>query len=399
MKRKVPLYLNLVTLDWGLLALVVVLVFLGVIFVYDASAVRADAVFGGKYYFLILQTIWALAGFVVLLLVSIVDYRYWVFLSRKLVLITFFLLILTLLPKVFPSMSFFIPKVNNSHRWIFLNPKPLPLIPILGRFGFQPSELAKISSVFYLSGVFFGKRKGWIFLKAMGVLLTLCGLVLLEPDFGTALILFLTGMVIFLTSGVSTRQIFLAIFGIGILGTFFIFSSPYRRERMLSYLAPRTEDSLSSRYQINQIMIALGSGGFWGVGLGQSRQKYGYIPEVNTDSIFAVIAEETGLIGSTFILVLFLALVLKGFSLSFKAEDPVAERLAAGIIAFISIQTVINFSGMTHLLPLTGVPLPLVSYGGSSLLVTMFSLGVLLNISRFALRSSLKVNGKRKSLI
>ena len=233
----------------------------------------------------------------------------------------------------------------------------------------------------------------------MGVLLTLCGLVLLEPDFGTALILFLTGMVIFLTSGVSMRQIFLAVFGIGILGTFFIFSSPYRRERMLSYLAPRTEDSLSSRYQINQIMIALGSGGFWGVGLGQSRQKYGYIPEVNTDSIFAVIAEETGLIGSTFILVLFLALVLKGFSLSFKAEDPVAERLAAGIIAFISIQTVINFSGMTHLLPLTGVPLPLVSYGGSSLLVTMFSLGVLLNISRFALRSSLKVNGKRKSLI
>jgi len=162
-------------------------------------------------------------------------------------------------------------------------------------------------------------------------------------------------------------------------------TSPYRRERLASYLnlSPTREESLSSKYQINQVLIALGSGGLWGLGLGQSRQKYDYIPEVNTDSIFSVWGEETGFVGAVFLVLVYAALVYKGLRIAATASSLRGSLLATGVTSFIGLQTIINLAGMTHLLPLTGVPLPMISYGGSSLLAGMFSLGILLNVSKY----------------
>lgn len=373
--------------DWPLLATILIVLILGVILVYDASVVRASNVFGGKYYFLILQLLWAVPGLLVLWAAVSLDYKILIWLSKRLLLLSLFLLILTALPRFLPGavrpwVEVFVPKINNAHRWIYLNRPPLPALPLVGRLGFQPSELAKIGLVLYLSYLLSRKGRALNFLKVVLVLSVSGGLTLLQPDFGTALIISLTGLIIYFASGAALKNIFL-LFGVFLLlASFFILSSPYRRERLFSYLKPSPTAELSSRYQINQILIALGSGGLGGLGIGQSRQKYDYIPEVNTDSIFAILGEETGFWGTSFLLVLFFYLFYRTFVVSQMIEDQFGSLLAAGVGTYLGLQTLVNLGGMTHLLPLTGVPLPLVSYGGSSLLVNMFSLGLVLNVSR-----------------
>lgn len=377
-------------LDLGLLIIILSLTFMGVLLVYDASVVRASTVFGGKYYFLIFQSLWAVLGVIVLFTVSNIDYTYLLALSRKLLIVSMFLLSLTVLTRFLPGTlrSFaevFIPNINASHRWIYLNYKPLPPLPLVGRLGFQPSELAKISVILYLVFLLGSKKKNFTSVRSLVAIAVMGFLTLLQPDFGTALIIVLSGVTVYLSSGAPLKNVFLLMLGVVSLSIFFIFTSPYRRDRFVSYinLNPTSEVNLASKYQINQILIALGSGGFWGLGLGQSRQKYDYIPEVNTDSIFSVWGEETGFVGAAFLVLLFASLIYKGLRLSATAGNLQGSLLASGITSFIGLQSLINLGGMTHLIPLTGVPLPLVSYGGSSLLAGMFSLGVLLNISRF----------------
>lgn len=374
--------------DARLFFTILTILFLGVVIVYDASVVRAENIFGGKYYFLILQSIWAFFGLLFLWLALNLNYSFLLWLARKLIFVSLFFLILTALPRFLPggigaAVEIFVPKVKSSHRWIYLNYKPLPPLPLFGRVGFQPSELAKISLVLYLAGLISNKNKKSVFLKLILATGVLSGLVLLQPDFGTALIISLIGLTIFLASGVSLKKAALVFLPFIFLSFFFVWSSPYRRERFLSYLSrPSQAEGLSTRYQINQVLISLGSGGIWGVGLGQSRQKYDYVPEVNTDSVFAIVGEETGLVGTTFLLLVFCFLIYRSLSISVEIDDRFGFLTAVGICSFLGLQTLINLSGMTHLLPLTGVPLPLVSYGGSSLLSNMFSLGILLNVSR-----------------
>lgn len=373
----------------GLLVVILVLSFLGVILVYDASVVRAAGVFGGKYYFLIFQSVWVSLGLIILFFTSRFDLGFLEVLSTKLLVLSLVLLSLTIITRFLPSgprafFEIFIPNINASHRWIYLNYKPLPALPLVGRLGFQPSELAKIGLVLFLSFALAGKKRGPLALKSLLMVGLASFLILLQPDFGTAFIVSFTGIAVYLASGAPLKRIIFLLLVAGALGVFFVLTSNYRRERFLSYLnlRPSRQETLSSKYQINQVLIALGSGGFFGLGLGQSRQKYDYIPEVNTDSIFSVWGEETGWVGSLFLILLFCLLVYKGFLIATRASQLEGALLAVGVTSFIGLQAVINLAGMTHLLPLTGVPLPLLSYGGSSLLAVMFSLGILLNVSR-----------------
>lgn len=376
--------------DFGLFLVIILLTFLGVILVYDASVVRASSVFSGKYYFLIFQAIWAGLGLVVLMTVSNIDFDRLVLLSRKLLILSIVLLSLTVVTSFLPGgvkrvAEIFIPNINASHRWIYINYKPLPPMPFVGRLGFQPSELAKFSLVLYLASILASKKRDLSSLHSIFVMGLVGFLILMQPDFGTALIVVLSGLVIYLASGAPIKNVLFLLFAVVFLGVFFIVASPYRRERFFSYinLVPTQEVNLSSKYQINQVLIALGSGGFWGLGLGQSRQKYDYIPEVNTDSIFSVWGEETGFVGAVLLVLLFSILTYKGLWTASTVGNFQGSLLAVGITSFIGLQALINLAGMTHLLPLTGVPLPLISYGGSSLLAGMFSLGVLLNVSKY----------------
>jgi cell division protein FtsW len=239
--------------------------------------------------------------------------------------------------------------------------------------------------VLYLVSVLASNKRDLVSLHCVFIIGIVGFLILLQPDFGTASILVLTGLAVYLASGSPIKNVLALLVLALLLGIFFVMTSPYRRERLASYLnlSPTREESLSSKYQINQVLIALGSGGLWGLGLGQSRQKYDYIPEVNTDSIFSVWGEETGFVGAVFLVLVYAALVYKGLRIAATASSLRGSLLATGVTSFIGLQTIINLAGMTHLLPLTGVPLPMISYGGSSLLAGMFSLGILLNVSKY----------------
>lgn len=388
-KRAGSSYAKKGSYDFGLLIIILVLLFIGVLLVYDASVVRASSVFGGKYYFLVFQSIWAFFGLVTLIALANVDFERLLAYSKKFLIVSILLLSLTVLTRFLPGdlrgfFEIFIPNINASHRWIYLNYKPLPPLPVVGRIGFQPSELAKISLVLYLAATLSAKKKSGSTIPTLLVTGILGFLTLMQPDFGTALIIVLSGLTVYLVSGSSLKNIFALGVAVMVLGVFFVITSPYRRERLFSYLNlfPTQEVNLTSKYQINQVLIALGSGGFWGLGLGQSRQKYDYIPEVNTDAIFSVLGEEMGFVGAVMLVVIFAALIYKGFTIAATPGSPSGSLLAAGITSYIGFQSILNLGGMTHLLPLTGVPLPLISYGGSSLLAGMFSLGILLNVSR-----------------
>ncbi len=374
--------------DWPLFFTIVIILVLGVVLVYDASVVRASNVFGGKYYFLILQVLWAAVGLWVMGLTVRLDGKILLWLSKRVLILSLFFLMLTALPRFLPGavrpwLEVFVPTINNSHRWIYLNRAPLPALPLVGRIGFQPSELSKIGLVLYLAYLLSGKGQALNLFKVVFVLSVTAGLILLQPDFGTALIVSLTGLIMYFVGGAPLERIIVLVGLFFVLASFCILSSSYRRERLLSYLKPSQENELSSRYQINQILIALGSGGFSGLGLGQSRQKYDYIPEVNTDSIFAILGEETGFLGTSFLILVFLYSFYRTFVVAQKVDDKFGSLVAVGVGSYLGLQAFINLGGMTHLLPLTGVPLPLVSYGGSSLLVNLFSLGLVLNVSRY----------------
>ncbi|MBM3205277.1 putative lipid II flippase FtsW [Candidatus Shapirobacteria bacterium] len=346
--------------DWFLVALVLGLTVFGVIMVGNASAVEAFRDFGDKFYYFRQQLAWASLGLGAFAFFSFFNYRHLKRWALSLMIIAFICLILVLIP----GLGI---KSLGARRW-------LPL----GFFSFQPAELTKLAFVLYLSLFFANKRKLWPFLVMLAALL---GLIMLEPDLGTAVILAATGLVVFFASGAPLLMISL----IGLLGLLgggaLILSSPYRRERLLTFLNP-TRDPLGASYHIRQILIAIGSGGLFGVGLGQSRQKYEYLPEATTDSIFAVIAEELGFLGAAAILILFLLIVWRGMRIAKQAPDEFGKLLAVGITAWIGFQALVNLSAMVAVVPLTGVPLPFISYGGSSLVLSLTAMGILVNISK-----------------
>lgn len=347
--------------DLILLILTILLTVFGVIIVGDASVVEAFRDFGDKFYYLKLQAQWLGIGLLGFLGGIIFDFRKLRIFSFPLLVTAILSLLILLIPGV--GISAF-----GARRWLGI-----------GNIRFQPSELAKFALVLWSAAFLSNKKNPLVF---MGVLALLILLVIIQPDLGTATILGLIGLVVYFLSGASILKIgLISLFGL-LMGIILIFTSPYRKERLLTFLNP-TRDPFGASYHIRQVLIALGSGGLWGLGLGQSRQKYEYIPAVTTDSIFAIIGEEMGFIGTCVVIILFLVLIWRGFKIAKESPEEFGRLLAGGITTWIGLQFFLNIGAMTALIPFTGVPLPFISYGGSSLVLTLTAMGILINISRY----------------
>lgn len=348
--------------DFFLLGLTILLTCFGLLIIFDASSFIAFRDFGDKYYYIKEQSLWFVLGFVALLFFSYFDYHKFYNLSLPLLVVAIGLLMLVFIPGVGV-------KVLGAHRWINLH-----------FFILQPAEFVKLTLAIYLSAWFSTKEKGRFlsFCLLMGLVL---GLVILEPDMGTAIIIMAEAFIVYFLSGGSVKNFMFVIPALGALGLLLVKLSPYRAQRLATFLNPEQELQGSS-YHVRQILIALGSGGFTGVGLGNSLQKYAYLPENTTDSIFAIIAEELGFVGATGVIILLSLVVWRGFVIATHASDPFGKLLAAGIISFLGMQMFVNLAAQTALIPLTGVPLPFISYGGSSLIIDLTAIGILLNISR-----------------
>jgi cell division protein FtsW len=352
-------------LEYHLLVLVTLgLVAFGLVMVYSASSARALLSSDAPSYYLKRQAVYALMGLVALVVLSRVDFhrlRHW---TGALLAATFILLVAVLALGT---------AVNGARRW-------LPL----GFIDFQPSELAKLVLAVWTAGLLARRpapRTLGDLAKPIGVVVGLaCALILVEPDLGTAIAVAIMVSAILVVSGTPLRLLASAA-GIAItLVLFAIWLEPYRRERIFSFLDP-WHDPQGAGFQAVQSMIALGSGGLFGVGLGESVQKIYYLPEASTDMIFAIIGEELGLIGVAAVIAAFAVFAYAGFNIALRCRDPFGKRLAAGITALICGQAAVNVSAVMGLAPLTGIPLPFVSYGGSSLVVGLAAVGILLNIA------------------
>ncbi len=355
--------LNKLSPDRWLLIITIVISLFGILMVYDSSVAISIRDFSDQYYFVREQVKWLALGYAALLVMIFFDYHHWYKLALPILLFT----LLTLLAVFIPGLGV---KALGAHRW--LNLRFLIL---------QPAELAKLTLIIYLSAWFAGREKGR-FLAFLILLGMFFGLVIIEPDLGTGLIILGLSLSLYFFSGATLKH-FIFILPLLVMGIFVLaIVSPYRFARITSYLHPEA-DPLGTSYQIRQVLIGLGSGGWSGVGIGQSRQKYEYLPEANTDSIFAIIGEETGFLGGIAVITAYLLLIWRGFRIAKRAPDLFGRLLAAGVSCWIGIQTLLNLSAMVALIPLTGIPLPLISYGGSSLVIVLTGIGILLNISRY----------------
>jgi cell division protein FtsW len=348
--------------DLILFGLTTLLTLFGLLMIFDASSVLAYEIYGDKYNFIKDQIVWVVLGYTALYFFYKFDYRKLYNLALPALLISLFMLMLVFVPGVGSS-------TKGAARWINIF-----------SFRLQPSEFVKLALAIYLSAWFSHKEKGRLlaFILLMGAVMLL---VMLQPDMGTASIILFEAVMIYFFSGGSIAHFLLGAPILAILGFILIKIEPYRMARLTSFL--NVGGSLeNTSYHVKQVLIALGSGGLFGVGIGNSIQKYAYLPENVTDSIFPIIAEEFGFIGSTILIIIFTALVVRGFQIASRARDTFGKLLAAGIMSFIGIQIIINLGAMTALLPLTGVPLPFISYGGSALILNLASIGILLNIHK-----------------
>jgi cell division protein FtsW len=348
--------------DIVLFGIVFSLTMFGLLMIFNSSSVMAYNLFEDKYHFIKDQILWAILGFTALFIFYRTDYHKLHILALPLLIIALILLILVFVPGIGSNAL-------GASRWINL-----------GFMTLQPAEFVKLGLAIYLAAWLSQKEKGRFgaFLLLMGSILFL---IMMEPDLGTASIILFEALVIYFLSGGNILYfVFIAPF-VGLVGFFYIISEPYRLARLTSFL--NLGGSLNdTSYHVKQILIALGSGGIFGLGVGNSVQKYAYLPENVTDSIFPIIAEEFGLIGSLILITVYSLFIWRCLHIASRAKDSFGKLLAGGIIAFIGIQAVINLAAMTALVPLTGVPLPFISYGGSALIVDLAAMGILLNIAK-----------------
>ena len=347
--------------DFLLLFSAILLTLFGLFMIYDVSSFVAFRDFGDKYHYVKDQLFWVGLGLAGLLFFSNFNYHILHFLALPILAVALVLLILVFVPGVGIH-------VLGASRWINM-----------GIFVLQPGEFVKLALAVYLAAWFSNKEKGRLpaFLLLLGLVLFL---VMMEPDMGTAIVILAEALAIYFLSG--GNILYFIILGplLFLTGIAFIKSSPYRARRLEAFLN-LNESFDSSSYHVKQTLIALGSGGLMGVGLGNSLQKYAYLPETTTDSIFAIIAEELGFVGAVFLVLFFVFIVWRCFYIAIHAKDSFGRLLAGGIATFLAIQTIINLASQTALIPLTGIPLPFISYGGSSLIIDLCSIGILLNIS------------------
>jgi cell division protein FtsW len=354
--------------DKWLFAVTVVLVLGGVIMVFSASAVLANEKFQSPTYFLIRQGIWALLGLAAMSVLMHVDYHQY---GRPLLIFSGLFVCVVLLVAVF-----FLDKNHNTHRWIRI-----------GFLSLQPSELSKLFVVVFLA-FFLEKRKGQIndfrqtLLPCLVVLLIFVGLIVAEPDFGTSVCIGTVAFVVLFTAGLRYRYVAAVVLSVIPPMFCLIYFFEYRMRRVLVFLDP-WKDPLGAGFQTIQSLIALGSGGLLGLGLMEGKQKLFYLPEPHTDFIFAVIGEERGLIGTLAIALLFAVFLWRGLRLSLRAPDPFGRYLGVGLTMMVVCQAFINMSVVMSLLPTKGLPLPFISSGGSSLMINLLGVGILLNISQY----------------
>lgn len=360
--RKIKLARQKLSVDRNLLILILVFVFIGLVAVADSSAIQALNNYGNKFYLFKQQLISAGIGVVALLVVSKLNYKLWEKVATPFFLFSLVLLLVVLLP----NLGF---KALGARRWIDL-----------GFFNFQPSELIKISLALFLAKVASKNKNALSYFIPLGITAIL---IMFQPDLGTTLVIVIMGLCQIFVSNINLLY-FIGALVSGFLATLgLILVSPYRKERLLTFLQME-RDPLGASYHIRQVLLGLGSGGIFGVGLGSSRQKYLFLPESSTDSIFAVIAEELGLIGAVSVIILFVFFIFKGLTIAKNAPDSFSKVLAAGITAWIGGQAFLNIASMVALVPLTGIPLPFISYGGSSLVTILTACGILLNISKYS---------------
>lgn len=347
--------------DFGLLLVVGLLVVFGLVMVYDSSVVQAFKDFNNKYFYIRQQLIWVVLGSAALIFFSKFNFHYLKRLALPFLIIAFLMLLAVFIPELGVN-------AGGAHRWLKLGPVTV-----------QPAEIIKLASIIFFAALFEKKIKNGPFFLVVGAVSLIVGV--LQKDLGSVVVYFLTAFTMYIFAGARLKYM-LGVFPFAILaGIGFILSSTYRQQRVMAFLDPFS-DPQGYTYHISQVLIALGSGGFWGLGIGQSRQKFEYIPEVTTDSIFAIVGEELGFIGSVFLIGLFLVLLYKCSQIVEETTDGFGKLLAFGLTSWIATQTVVNLAAMVSLIPLTGVPLPFISYGGSALLVNLVAIGILLNISR-----------------
>ena len=366
-------------IDKWLFVVTLALCLMGAVMIFSASAVTAEAQYGHSYIFVARQAVWLLIGLFGMFALMKMDYRR---LREPAVVYTAVCVVLLLLVG-----AFFLGKSHATHRWIKLGPANI-----------QPSELAKLATILYLAWFLDLKRRasaemeftkqGFLhtILPAAGPILLYVLLILKQPDLGTAMDLLLVATTILFVAGLSWKWLAAgAAVGIPALYCLIEFVA-YRHARMFAFMHPDA-DAQGAGFQLMQSLIAVGSGGFTGVGLMESKQKLFYLPEAHTDFIYAVICEELGFIGALFVIALFAVYGWRGMRAAFSAPDNFGRLLALGITALVLSQALINFAVVLGMVPTKGIPLPFVSYGGSSLLVMLLATGVLLNISQQAMET------------
>lgn len=335
--------------------------------VYSASAIVAQK-FNDPYFFAKRQLIFAILGITSMYIMMNIDYWVWKKWAKPGFFLSLGLLVLVLVIGI---------EVNGSKSWLGI-----------GAFGIQPGEFAKLGVVAFLAKWLSDNQKQIVQFRkglapALGIPLACFALIMLQPDLGTGTVLMGTAIVMIFAAGARISH-FVGLGMIGVAGFIgLVISAPYRIKRITSFIDPWT-DPLGAGYQIIQSLYAIGPGGLLGLGLGQSRQKHLYLPEPYNDFIFSIIAEELGFIGGTLVLLLFLLLLWRGMRTAITAPDLFGSLLALGIIGMIAIQVIINIGVVTGMFPVTGITLPFLSYGGSSLTLILTGVGVLLNISRFS---------------
>jgi cell division protein FtsW len=353
-----------------LFGVAVVLLSAGVVMVYSASAIVAADRFHDPYFFLKRQLFWALLGSAAMLAAVRMDYRRLEALVLPALLLAGALLVLVLIPPLGQA-------INGTRRWIRLGP-----------VSFQPAELAKLALVVYLAA-FVARRPEALADRRRGLLPPLvvagafAGLVLVQPDLGNCLTLIALTFGLLYLAGCPGRHLAWALAPAPALLALAIWAAPYRLRRITAFWDPWS-DPRGSGFQIIQSWLAFGNGGLVGQGIGGSRQKLFYLPESHTDFIFAIVGEELGFVGAVAIVTLFAVLVWRGLRIGLRAPEPFGAYLALGITLLIATQTLVNLGVVTGLLPTKGLPLPFISFGGSALLMTMLSTGILLNISQHA---------------
>lgn len=358
------------TPDFILIIAMLSLLSIGLIMVYSASAIWATYKFDDTFFFAKRQLLFAGVGIVAMLVIMNIDYWNWRRWAKPLIIICFILLLVVLIPGIGTLR-------NGSRSWIGV-----------GAFSIQPSEFMKLAMIVFLAK-FLSERQKYItsFKKglapSLGLVFLAFGLIMMQPDLGTGTVMVGTCIAMIFIAGARISHFV----GLGMLGVagfvVLVISAPYRMKRITSFLDP-WQDPLGSGFQIIQSLYAIGPGGLFGLGLGQSRQKFFYLPEPQTDFIFAILSEELGFIGGSLVILLFSLLLWRGIRIALGAPDLFGAFLAVGIIIMIAIQVMINIGVVTGLMPVTGITLPFLSYGGSSLTLMLMAVGVLLNISRYS---------------